>query len=65
MDQNENRQVIAMRNIGVPEENIFIDKKSGKNFDRPHYKLMTSCLKASDLLYTASFDRLDINYEKI
>ena len=49
-DQNEDRQVLAMREINVPEKNIYIDKQSGKDFDRPQYKKLVRRLKKDDLL---------------
>lgn len=64
-DQNEDRQVRAMRAAGVPERHIFMDKQSGKDFDRPQYKQLVEQLKADDLLYILSIDRLGRNYEEI
>ena len=64
-EQNEERQMIAMRQAGVPEQNIFVDKLSGKNFDRPDYHRMSKVLKEGDLLYILSIDRLGRNYEEI
>ena len=64
-DQNEGRQVNALVKAGVPEENIFIDKQSGKNFERPLYKKLIKRLKKGDLLYVLSIDRLGRNYEEI
>lgn len=64
-DQNEDRQMIEMERAGVPENNIFIDKQSGKNFDRPNYKRMVRRLREGDLLYILSIDRLGRNYEEI
>lgn len=64
-DQNEDRQMIALREVGVPEKNIFMDKQSGKDFDRPNYKKLVWKLKAGDLLYILSIDRLGRNYEEI
>lgn len=64
-DQNEDRQLIEMQRVGVPENNIFIDKQSGKNFDRPNYKKLVRRLKEGDLLYILSIDRLGRNYEEI
>ena len=49
-DQNADRQVLAMREINVPEKNIYIDKQSGKDFDRPQYKKLVRRLKKDDLL---------------
>ena len=62
-DQNEDRQMIALREVGVPEKNIFMDKQSGKDFDRPNYKKLVRKLKVGDLLYILSIDRLGRNYE--
>lgn len=64
-DQNEDRQLIALREQGVDEKNIFIDKQSGKDFERPNYKKLVNKLKAGDLLYIISIDRLGRNYEEI
>lgn len=64
-DQNEDRQLIALTEIGVPEKNIFMDKQSGKNFDRPQYQKLVKKLKNGDLLYILSIDRLGRNYEEI
>ena len=65
IDQNEERQLIAMQEHHVESVNIFIDKMSGKNFDRPEYKRMLEVLKEDDLLYILSIDRLGRNYEEI
>lgn len=64
-DQNEDRQMIALREAAVPEKNIFMDKQSGKDFDRPNYKKLVRKLKAGDLLYVLSIDRLGRNYKEI
>ena len=64
-DQNEERQVIAMREFGVPEENIVVEKQSGKDFNRPIYKKMLRKLKPGDILVIKSIDRLGRNYEEI
>lgn len=64
-DQNKDRQVIALQEAAVLEKNIFMDKQSGKDFDRPNYKKLTRKLKAGDLLYVLSIDRLGRNYEEI
>lgn len=64
-DQNEDRQLIALTEIGVSGENIFIDKQSGKDFERPQYQRLVRKLKSGDLLYILSIDRLGRNYEKI
>lgn len=64
-DQNEDRQMLAMQEAGVPEYNIFMDKQSGKNFERQQYLKLRRQLKAGDLLYVLSIDRLGRNYEEI
>ena len=64
-DQNEDRQFIALRETNVPEKNIYIDKQSGKDFERPQYKKLVKKLKRDDLLYIKSIDRLGRNYEEI
>lgn len=64
-DQNQDRQLIAMRNLFIEEKNIFIDKQSGKDFDRPQYKKLVKKLKPDDLLYIKSIDRLGRNYDEI
>lgn len=64
-EQNEDRQIIAMREIGVPEENIYMDKQSGKDFERPQYRCLVRRMKKNDLLYIKSLDRLGRNYEEI
>ncbi len=62
IEQNEIRQLVALENAGVEKQNIFIDKQSGKNFDRPKYKRLMKKLKPGDLLYIQSIDRLGRNY---
>ena len=57
--------MIEMERVGVPWENIYMDKQSGKNFDRPNYKKLVRRLKEGDLLYILSIDRLGRNYEEI
>ena len=64
-DQNEDRQMIALRELQVPEKNIFMDKQSGKDFERPQYKKMLRRFKKDDLLYIKSIDRLGRNYAEI
>lgn len=64
-DQNEERQMIALAEAGVTKENIYIDKQSGKDFNRPQYKRLVKSLRAGDLLYILSIDRLGRNYEEI
>ena len=64
-DQNEDRQLIALNEVGVERKNIYLDKRSGKDFDRPQYKKLLRKLKKDDLLYIKSIDRLGRNYEEI
>lgn len=64
-DQNEDQQLIALRELQVPKKNIFIDKQSGKDFDRPRYKKLLRKMKKGDLLYIKSIDRLGRNYNEI
>ena len=64
-EQNEQRQMIALTAFGIAKKNIYMDKQSGKDFDRPNYKKLVKKLKAGDLLYILSIDRLGRNYEEI
>lgn len=64
-DQNEERQLIAMKELDVNLDRIFMDKQSGKDFQRPQYKKMVRELKKNDLLYIKSIDRLGRNYSEI
>ena len=64
-DQNEDRQMLALRKQNIAEKNIYIDKLSGKDFNRPSYKRLIRKLRAGDLLYILSIDRLGRNYEEI
>ena len=64
-DQNEDRQLMALKEVGLTDKNIFIDKQSGKDFNRPQYKRLLRKLKKDDLLYIKSIDRLGRNYEEI
>lgn len=64
-DQNEERQMAAMRAVGVEECNIYVDKQSGRNFKRPRYIEMREKLKQGDLLYILSIDRLGRNYQEV
>lgn len=64
-EQNEDRQLIALREVGVTDKFIFTDKQSGKDFNRPKYKQLLRKLKKDDLLYIKSIDRLGRNYEEI
>lgn len=64
-DQNEDRQLIALHGLDIPEKNIFLYKQSGKDFQRPQYKRLVRKLKKDDLLYVKSIDRLGRNYGEI
>ena len=64
-EQNEDRQLLALLECGVPEKNILMDKQSGKDFNRPEYKALLKRLRAGDLLYVQSIDRLGRNYSDI
>lgn len=64
-DQNEERQLIAMRELKIPGTHIFTDKQSGKDFDRPQYRRLVHRLKKDDILYIKSIDRLGRNYKEI
>ena len=64
-DQNEDRQVIALRDFGVTDNHIYIDKQSGKDFDRPQYKQLIKRLKPDDILVIKSIDRLGRNFFEI
>ena len=64
-EQNEDRQRISMEEAGVPERNVYMDKQSGKDFNRPQYRKLLRKLKKDDLLYIKSIDRLGRNYEEI
>ena len=57
-DQNEDRQKLAMAQVAVPEKDIYMDKQSGKDFERPQYKRLVKKLRPGDLLYILSIDRL-------
>lgn len=63
--QNEARQIAALREFGVPEENIIVEKQSGKDFDRPHYQRLVKNLHPGDVLAVQSIDRLGRNYTEI
>ena len=65
VDQCEDRQRIALQEVGVPNTNIYLDKQSGKDFNRPAYRRLVRKLKRDDLLYIKSIDRLGRNYEEI
>ncbi|GHU52533.1 resolvase [Clostridia bacterium] len=64
-EQNIDRQIIALEPYAIPQENIFVDEKSGKDFDRPKYKRLLRKLRAGDLLYIKSIDRLGRDYGEI
>ena len=64
-DQNEGRQLLAMVERGIPENCIYMDKQSGKDFKRPHYKALMKKLRPGDQLCITSIDRLGRNYEEI
>lgn len=64
-EQNEARQLTAMRDFGVQEENIVVEKVSGKDFDRPRYWRLVRALRAKDVLVVKSIDRLGRNYTEI
>lgn len=64
-DQNTARQMADAEKLNIPEENIYIDKQSGKDFDRPEYQKLISSLTENDVLYVHSIDRLGRNYEMI
>ena len=64
-DQNEDRQIIALQELDIPAKNVFMDKQSGKDFERPSYRRMVRRMKKDDLLYIKSIDRLGRNYGEI
>lgn len=64
-EQNEARQLIALKEVGVSEKNIYVDKQSGKDFNRPQYQKLYLKLMAGDVLYVKSIDRLGRNYDEI
>jgi len=64
-DQNERRQLNAMSELMVPPTRVFIDKQSGKDFNRPAWQLLMRKLRKGDLLYVKSIDRLGRNYDEI
>lgn len=64
-EQNEARQLVALRDFGVPQSNVFMDKQSGKDFNRPAYLLLLSQLGPGDVLVVKSIDRLGRNYNDI
>ena len=64
-EQNEDRQVIALEEAGIDKQNVFMDKQSGKDFQRPQYKKLLRKLRKNDLIYIKSIDRLGRNYSEI
>ncbi|WP_042346806.1 recombinase family protein [Bacillus massiliigorillae] len=64
-DQNEARQLMEIKELGIHERDIFIDKESGKDFNRPQYQAMKQCLREGDLLYVKSIDRFGRNSKEI
>lgn len=64
-EQNEDRQLLAFTHMKLPRENIYVDKQSGKDFERPMYKRLVKKMKEDDVLYIKSIDRLGRNYEEI
>ena len=64
-DQNEDRQMIEMEGLGIPQKQVYVDKQSGKDFNRPQYKKLLRVLKEGDVLFILSIDRLGRNYEEI
>ena len=65
IDQNEARQLLEMKELQIPDKNIYIDKQSGKDFNRPNYIKLIEKLKKGDLLYVKAIDRLGRNYKEI
>ena len=63
--QNENRQLVVLRGKGISDRRLYIDKQSGKDFDRPKYKRLVKRLRPGDVLYVLSIDRLGRNYKEI
>lgn len=64
-EQNEDRQLLALQEMQIPKKNIFMDKQSGRDFNRPMYQQMVKKMRPDDLLYVKSIDRLGRNYEEI
>ena len=61
-EQNEDRQMIALEDVNVPQKNVYVDKQSGKDFNLPRYKRLLKILKEDDLLSVKSIDRIGTNY---
>lgn len=64
-DQNEDRQLLVLKELGIPDMQIYADKQSGKDFHRPQYKKMLKTIRRGDLLYVLSIDRLGRDYEEV
>lgn len=64
-DQKEDRQLIALQELSIPRQNIFVDRQSGKDFNRPQYQKMLKYLDRDSVLYIKSIDRLGRNYQEI
>ncbi len=64
-DQNEDRQILALKELGVPEKNIYLDKQTGKNFDRPQYKKLLRKFDDNSVLFIKSIDRLGRSYKNL
>ena len=64
-DQNEDRQLLELQRLKIPKQNIYIDKQSGKDFNRPQYIELLKILYKGDILYVKSIDRLGRNYKEI
>lgn len=64
-EQNEARQVLALHNFGIPEGCVYMDKQSGKDFNRPEYQRLLTALQPGDVLVIKSIDRLGRNYNEI
>lgn len=64
-DQKTDRQLDSLRRLNIPAKNIFIDKQSGKDFDRPRYRRLMKRIRAEDVIYIKSIDRLGRNYSDI
>ena len=65
LHQNEDRQLLAMNDLQIPEKNIYVEKQSGKDFNRPMYRQLIKKLRVNDVLFIKSIDRLGRNYEEI
>lgn len=64
-EQKEDRQMIAMNELGIKKKNIYVDKQSGKDFNRPMYQKLLKKMKENDVLFVKSIDRLGRNYEEV